>query len=219
MLSIIIFGQQGAGKGTQAKMLADKFNLEHIEPGRRLREFVERGGKMGKLVDSYINQRGKLVPTSFLINNVLKDWIKSLPKNKGVVCDGTPRRLREAKLLEKMLAANGRIIDYVFLVNISEEETYRRLNKRLTCRQCKKVWIEGVDVKLGEEVCPDDSGELYKRLDDQNKQAIKQRLEIYRLETVSSIDYFRNQAKVIDINGEQSIEKVHQDILAKIEKK
>src|SRR4030042_5257564 len=106
MLNIIITGPQGSGKGTQAKILAEKLNLEHIEAGRLLRELVEAGGTWGEKINEYL-LAGMLVPTPILIDEVLKPRLEQVALGRGIVFDGIPRRLVEAPALEEMLILLG----------------------------------------------------------------------------------------------------------------
>ncbi len=216
MLNIIITGPQGSGKGTQAKLLAKRYNLEHIEAGNLLRELVERGGSLGQKIDHYL-LKGTLVPTRILINEVLKPRLAKVSPEKGMVFDGIPRRLREAKALEKILSSLGRKITYVFYIEISEKETYERLGKRLTCRGCSRPLILGVDIISLQEKCPHCGGGLYQREDD-TEMAIKKRLQVFHRNTIPVIEYFQKKNLVVRINGEQSIEKVQEDIVAVISK-
>ncbi|TSC53209.1 MAG: adenylate kinase [Parcubacteria group bacterium LiPW_72] len=216
MLNIIIIGPQGSGKGTQAKLVAKRYNLEHIEAGKLLRDLVKRGSPVGQKINPYL-LRGTLVPTRILLEEVLKPRLSKVPSEKGLVFDGIPRRLREAKALEKILASLGRKISYVFYVEISEKETYERLGKRLTCRGCARPFILGVDVADPEEQCPHCGSALYQREDD-TEAAIIKRLQVFHRDTISVIEYFQKKNLVTRINGEQSIEKVHEDIIAVIGK-
>jgi adenylate kinase len=213
-LCIIILGPQGSGKGTQAKLLAEKFDLEHIEPGDMLRTLVEHGDGLAKKVDKIIHQKGGLVPTDLIIK-MIRLRIQSLGLEKGIIFDGAPRRLEEAKLLEKMLQEHGRSISHVFFIDITPQETVKRLSKRWTCKICDKPLIMGKDIKSTREECPFCGGEIYQRKDD-TPQGIRKRLIIYQKETLPVIDYFRKKEMLVEINGEQSIKKVHQDIVSQI---
>lgn len=210
-LNIIILGPQGSGKGTQAKLLAQKFNFEHLEIGDMLREIATGHDDFSKKVDEIINQKGKLVPTSWIIK-MLKLRLQSMPKEQGLIFDGSPRRLIEAKKLEKMLNDLGRKINYVFFVKISEEETIKRLAIRMTCNDCNQPFIIGKNVKKDQKKCPKCGGPLYQRKDD-IPEKIMMRLKIYRKETIPVINYFKKKGELIEINGEQPIEKIHQNIL------
>lgn len=214
---IIIFGPQGSGKGTQAQLLAEKFNLEHIEPGDMLRSLVEHGNGLAKKVDEIIHQKGKLVPTDLIIR-MMKLRIQSLGPKKGIILDGAPRRLEEARLLEKLLKDFKRSITHVFFVNISPVETVKRLSKRWTCKACDKPLIMGKDIKFEKEKCPFCGGEIYQRKDD-TPEGIRKRLATYQKETLLVVDYFRQKGMLVEINGEQPIEAVHQDIISQIRKR
>ena len=213
-LCIIIFGPQGSGKGTQAQLLAEKFDLEHIEPGDMLRTLVENGNALAKKIDKIIHQKGGLAPTD-LILKMIKLRIQSLAPSKGIIFDGAPRRLEEAKLLEKMLQEYGRSISYIFFVDISSQETVKRLSKRWTCKICDKPLITGKDIKSSDDKCPFCGGQIYQRKDD-TPQGIKNRLATYQKQTLPVVDYFREKGMLFEINGQQSIKKVHQDILSLI---
>lgn len=216
VLNVIIFGPQGAGKGTQAKLLAHKYNLEHLEAGRILRDIVSKGGELADKISDYL-VKGLLVPTDFLFREVLKPKLGKVDIKKGLVFDGVPRRLEEALLCERLLAEMGRKINYVFYIKISEKETYQRLGKRLTCRQCKRPFISGVDVESIKEQCPQCGGKLYQR-DDDTRAAIAQRLRVFKEETLPVIKHYRKKGVLFKIDGEQSIDQVHLDIVQKIEK-
>ncbi|TSC95644.1 MAG: adenylate kinase [Parcubacteria group bacterium Athens1014_10] len=213
-LNIIILGPQGSGKGTQARLLAEKFNLEHFEIGDMLREIAAGSSEFSKKVDKTINQQGKLVPYAWIIK-MLKLRVQSLSANQGIIFDGSPRRLPEAKNLEKMLNNLGRKIDYVFIVNINEKESLKRLAIRMTCNACNQPFIIGKNVKKGQKKCPLCRGPLYVRKDD-TPERIVMRLNIYKKETLPVINYFKKKKQLIEINGEQSVEKVKEDILKNI---
>lgn len=216
MLNIIITGPQGSGKGTQAKLLAKRYNLEHIEAGKLLRDLAKRGSPAGQKINPYL-LRGTLVPTRILINGVLKPRLNKVSPEKGMVFDGIPRRLREAKALEEILASLGRKISYMFHLEISDKEAYERLGKRLTCKGCSRSFILGADVAGPEDQCPHCGAVLYQREDD-TEAAIRKRLEIFKCDTIPVIEYFQKKNLVTRINGEQSIKKVHEDIVALIGK-
>ena len=213
-LNIIILGPQGSGKGTQAQLLAKKFNLEHLEIGDMLREIATRKNDFSKKVNQIINQQGKLVPTDWIIK-MLKLRLQSMPLEQGIIFDGSPRRLVEAKKLEKMLNDLGRKINYVFFVKIGNKESIKRLAIRMTCDKCNQPFILGKDVKRGQKKCPLCGGPLYQRKDD-TPEKVRRRLNIYKKETMPVIEYFREKGQSIEINGEQSIKKVREDILSHI---
>lgn len=214
-LHIILIGPQGSGKGTQAELLAKKFNLAHVEIGKILREIARTKTLLGHKVDELINKKGRLVSLQLLFK-VVKEKIKSLSKEQGIVFDGTPRRLAEIKPLEKILAKYNRELTHVFYLPISEKETVKRLSKRRICEKCGKIFILGKDVADKIEKCPNCGGKIYQRKDDQPT-AIKERLKLYHQKTDPVVKYYRQRRKLIEINGEQSIEKIFKEIMSFIQ--
>ncbi len=164
ILNIILLGPQGSGKGTQAKLLANKFKLEHIEIGNALREIKKDDTILGREVAQIID-KGKMVPFQLVVKIVDKE-VAIISANKGIVFDGTPRRLVEIKPLEKILKKNGRHITHVFFVQISERETINRLSKRYICSQCNKIFILEKDVANKSRKCPKCGGNIIRRKDD-----------------------------------------------------
>ncbi|MCD6442204.1 adenylate kinase [bacterium] len=207
--NIIILGPQGSGKGTQAKLLADKFKLEHIETGSALRgikkEDTELGRKVAQIIDA-----GKLVPSP-IIAEIIGNKVKTVSKNKGVVFDGIPRTLDQSKSLEKILKKNGRHITHVFFIQISEKESISRLSKRYICGQCGKLFIIEKSAVNKFKKCPKCGGNIIRRKDD-TPAGIKQRLKLYKEMTFPVVEYYRQKQKLIEINGEQPIEKVFNNI-------
>jgi len=209
ILNIIILGPQGSGKGTQAKFLVDKFNLEHIEIGDALREIKKKNTALGKEVAQAID-KGRMVPFPLIIE-ITKQRVATVFANKGIIFDGTPRRLPEIKPLENILKENGRHITHVFFVQISEKEAINRLSKRYICQKCKKVFVFEKDSVDKLKKCPQCGGDIIRRKDD-TPEGIKQRLELYQERTFPVVEYYRQKQKLIEINGEQSAEKVFNDI-------
>ena len=208
-LNLIILGPPGAGKGTQAKLLKDKFALEHIEPGDMLRTLAESKSSLAKGIRRLMIN-GQLVPTKLLLQMV-RLRIQSLPKDQGIIFDGTPRRLIEAKQLELMLETLNRRLTHIFYLKVSKREVKKRLSKRAVCKKCDQPLIIGKDIKSLNDSCPKCGGKVFQREDD-TPQGIKKRWQTFLKETKPVIDYYRKQNRLIEINGEQSINKVQQDI-------
>ena len=207
--NIILLGPQGSGKGTQAKLLADKFKLEHIETGGALREIKKKDTELGRKVAQIIDT-GKLVPLP-IIAEIIGNKVKTVSKNKGVVFDGIPRTLDQSKSLEKILKKNGRHITHVFFIQISEKESISRLSKRYICSQCGKLFIIEKSAVNKLKKCPKCGGNIIRRKDD-TPAGIKQRLKLYKEMTFPVVEYYRQKQKLIEINGEQSVEKVFDNI-------
>ncbi len=211
--AIIIMGPPGSGKGTQAKLLCKKFNLEYVGCGDTLRARQKVGDFTGeKLVK--VMGRGELVP-SFVIVKIIGDTLEKLkkrPKVNGFVLDGWTRIIYEATLADEALEwyewdKNVKVI----LLKISEKESSNRLTKRRQCKKCGRLipWL-GEFKKLKK--CDKCEGELIARLDDK-MESIKMRLEEFKNQTILAINYYKKQGRLITINGEQSIEDVFKDIL------
>ena len=215
-LNIFILGPSGSGKGTQAKILAKKFNLEYLKSGEMLRVIARQNTALGRKIKKIMSEQGKFVPCEIVIK-LAKEELKKIPKNKGIVFDGFGRKLPEIKADEKIFAKMDRKIDYVFLIEISEKETLRRLSKRRVCRKCGTNFILKKTIEENIKKCPKCGGEIYQREDD-TPIKIKSRLREYQKETLPVIRYLGKKGVLIKINGEQPIKKVHQDILSKISK-
>jgi len=203
VLNIILLGPQGSGKGTQAKLLVKNFNLKHIEIGRALRKISKKQTDLGIRVANIINQ-GNMVPIP-MVSEIVEHELKNVSPKKGIIFDGTPRRIGEIKSLNENLDKHEREITHVFFISISEKESIKRLQKRKICKKCGTPFIIGKTIKR--------KGEVVIRKDE-NKEAIKQRLKLYHKKTDPVIDYYKNKGKLIKINGEQSINKVYQDIIS-----
>lgn len=215
-LAIIILGPPGSGKGTQTGLLQEHLGLEYIGGGQLLRERKKQKDFTGKKIADTID-KGKLVSTPI----VFKLWIdrfeelKSKKELKGFIIDGSPRKILEAQLIDEALEwyewnKNIKII----LLKISSKEVFNRLTRRKECKNCKKIfsWTDELKKK---KVCDQCGGELITRADD-NKRSIRKRLEEYKKETTKVIRYYKKQKRLIEINGEQSVEKVFQEIMEKI---
>lgn len=214
-MNIIILGPQGSGKGTQAELLAQKYDLEHIDIGGTLRQIAKMETPLGKKIYTIQNISKSLVPNEIL-KKILRLKIASLNREKGVVLDGVPRTLEQARFLEDLLFEFGRIIDRVFLIKVSTAESLNRIAKRWNCRQCKSILIMGKDIENNKDKCPKCGGEIYQREDD-TPEGVKKRLEIFEQETMPVAEYFRQKGKLIEVNGEKSVQEVFSEIMKCLE--
>jgi len=216
ILNITLIGPQGSGKGTQAQLLAKKFNLAIIEIGGSLREIAKKRTPLGRKVDEIINRKGRMVPVPLMMK-VAKEKIENIPSSRGIVFDGTPRRLAEIKPLEQILARLGRRLTHIFFVEISRNETIKRLSKRRACEKCQNLFILGQTISHQAKKCPKCGGKIYQRPDDQPA-AIEERLRLYQKKTEPVLKYYQRRGRLIRINGEQPIEKVFKDIVRRIKR-
>ena len=194
-MKLIFVGPQGSGKGTQAKLLAEKLRLVHISAGDLLRGAT---GELKEEIEALIN-KGKMVSNELMIK-ILKEKLEGVD---GFILDGFPRNLAQAEELERITP-----IDKVIEISISDEESVRRLGGRLNCRKCGAIFNSVTDKPKEEGKCDKCGGELYQRNDDK-EEAIRERLKIYHTETEPILEKYDS----VKIDGEQSIEKVKEDIL------
>ncbi|OIO45943.1 MAG: hypothetical protein AUJ31_02885 [Parcubacteria group bacterium CG1_02_39_15] len=212
----IIVGPPGSGKGTQAKLLCKKFNLEYVGSGDTLRARQKTGDFTGKKLIKVMG-RGELAP-SFVIVKILGDKLEELKessKNEGFVLDGWTRIIYEAVLADEALTwYEWKKNVKVLFLKISRKESYNRLTKRRQCKKCGRLipWL-GEFKKIKE--CDKCGGELITRPDDKIE-SIKMRLEEFKNQTIPALNYYKKQRRLIEINGEQSIEDVFKEILRKI---
>ena len=211
---VSIMGPQGAGKGTQAELLAKHFHLKVIEIGKELRKIAETETPLGRKIDNLINKQGKMVPVD-LVMKVVRCGLKRISKKQGIIFDGTPRRISEIKPLEKELKKIGRTLDLIIYLKLSQKEAIKRLGKRRMCLSCGALYIDGVTLKKGAKICPKCGGKIIKRPDDRSK-AIRERFRLYKEKTKPVLDYYRKRNRLIEIDGSQSIENVFQAILKKL---
>lgn len=210
-MNIVVLGPQGSGKGTQAKLLAKKYALDHFDTGHVLRQIASRNTVLGREVYEIIIVKKELV-CARLLREVLQIRLNDLGREQGIVFDGVPRNLEQLEYFEKALQEFGRKIDAVIFIDISKKEATKRIGKRFACEGCKETVI----LKAGKTlVCSKCGGKLVQRTDD-TKEGIKKRLEIFQTETMPVIEYFEKKKLVRKINGEQSIEKVFREILKNV---
>jgi adenylate kinase len=208
---IILLGAPGAGKGTQAVMLAEKKKLVQVASGDLFRKALQQETELGKKTKSYM-EKGQLVPDEITIQMVLERLAEPDCKN-GAILDGFPRNLEQAKALDKALGQKSGAIDKVIYIKVSEGELLKRLGGRWICRKCQAPYHEVDSPPKVAGKCDRCGGELYQRADD-NPATVKKRLKVYFAETSPLIEYYRGAGKLLEINGEGSVNDISQRILA-----
>ena len=204
-MHIIFLGAPGAGKGTQAAIMAKELNLVHIASGDLFRQAIEQETELAMQAKSYM-EKGKLVPDEITIQMVL-ERMSATDCESGVILDGFPRNLKQAKALDEALASSAKDVDKVVYIKVSEEELVQRLSGRWICRNCQtpyhstdsppKIWGK----------CDRCGGELYQRSDD-TPSTVKERLKVYFAETAPLIDYYTQSGKLLEIDGEGEINEI-----------
>ncbi len=215
-INIIIMGPQGSGKGTQIRLLINKYGLQPIEVGNILREIAKKDTPVGREVDEVINKRGEMVSWE-LLEKVLDEKVGLLDPKKGVIFDGTPRRMEEVKYWDKKLSDIGRKIDYIFYIDVSKEESLRRISSRKLCKANGHPLIVGKDIKEEDKVCPICGSEVYRR-DDDTPEKVAKRLSWNEEKMKPVVEYYEKRGMITRINGENTIENIHKEILDHIEK-
>ena len=209
---IIFLGPPGSGKGTQAEMLAKKTDWKKISTGDLLRAEVAVGTKLGKLASKYQKQ-GKLVPDKLLISLVANSL---KVKSRGFIFDGYPRNLKQLKdllaMFKKIISQSDPV--YAIEVAVGDREVKQRLSKRRVCG-CGVVYHLKYNPPINNGVCDICGQKLFIRNDDKPK-VISHRLKIYHKQGEPILAYWKKQGKLIEINGEQPIAKIHNDILGKL---
>lgn len=203
-MNIILMGCPGAGKGTQSAKLQEYFHLRHISTGDVLRAEIASGSMLGKQIAGIIN-KGNLVPDEMMIA-MLENIVKNT--DKGIIFDGFPRTVAQAEVLDAMMRRLQREITKVVMINLPENEVVGRISSRRQCKKCGEILHI---TSAQEDVCPHCGGELYTRPDD-TPARVKHRLEIYHKDTLPVKNYYQNSGKYVEINGDQSPEKVFEDI-------
>jgi len=197
-MNVILIGPPGCGKGTQAKLLEDKFGLKQLSSGDMLRAAVSEGSEIGKKAKSYMDA-GELVPDDLVVE-IVADQIEKAGGN-GFILDGFPRNVHQAEVLDDMLANNGRQIDAVPVISVSDEKLVERIAGRFTCANCG----EGYHDSFKRPAC---GGTEFNRRPDDKPETVRNRLEVYHEQTKPLVDYYRAQGKLREIDGEQPIEEV-----------
>ncbi|MCK9223740.1 MAG: adenylate kinase [Candidatus Muirbacterium halophilum] len=194
---ILLIGSPGAGKGTQAKLLEERFNLEHLAPGDILRDEIQKNTPLG-IKAKVSMDKGHLVP-----DNMIVDIMLNYIKNKtNVILDGFPRNICQAKSLDEFLAKQGRSLDHVFRITVSEDETIRRLSGRRVCPKCGSSYNLEFNPPVIEGICDKDGEKLVQREDD-HEFTIRNRFEVFNEQTKPLIKYYSDHGKFITIDGER----------------
>ena len=200
-----MLGAPGAGKGTQADILSQVMNLPHIASGDLFRQALEEKTEIGLSAKSYID-KGELVPDEVVIKMIL-ERINQPDCTSGCLLDGFPRTLHQAEVLDKAFGEQGKTIDKAIFIEVPNKELIKRLNGRRLCRVCQTPYHIMNSPPKTMDKCDKCGGELYQRSDD-SEETVKERLNIFFAQTVPILDYYKNQNKLIKVNGNLEIQEV-----------
>ena len=211
-MKIIMLGAPGAGKGTQAKKIADKYQIPHISTGDIFRANIKEGTELGKKAKSYMDQ-GLLVPDELTLELIM-DRFQNPDCANGYVLDGFPRTIPQAEALTAALEKNGETIDYAINVEVPDENIVARLSGRRACLACGATYHVVYAPTKEEGIC-DRCGEKLVLRDDDKPETVKKRLDVYHSQTQPLIDYYTKQGKLVEVDGTQNVDAVF-DAIVKI---
>lgn len=210
-MKIIMLGAPGAGKGTQAKMIADKYQIPHISTGDIFRANIKNGTELGKEAKSYMD-KGLLVPDELTVK-ILLDRVANKDCENGYVLDGFPRTIPQATVLEEALAKTGDKIDFAINVDVPDENIIKRMSGRRACLKCGATFhMEHVPPKK-DGIC-DVCGDALVLRDDDKEETVKNRLEVYHKQTQPLIDFYSERGILKVVDGTVEMMKVFESIVA-----
>ena len=211
-MKIIMLGAPGAGKGTQAKKIADKYQIPHISTGDIFRANIKEGTELGKKAKSYMDQ-GLLVPDELTLELIM-DRFQNPDCANGYVLDGFPRTIPQAEVLDEKLSELGEKVDYAINVDVPDENIVNRMSGRRACLSCGATYhIVSIPPKK-EGICDVCGSELVLR-DDDKPETVQNRLDVYHSQTQPLIDYYTKQGKLVEVDGTQNVDAVF-DAIVKI---
>ncbi|MCQ2554438.1 MAG: adenylate kinase [Clostridia bacterium] len=210
MLRTILLGPPGAGKGTQAKMIIDKYGVPHISTGDIFRENIKNGTELGKKAKEYMD-KGELVPDDLVIDLATSRLLEKDCEN-GFLLDGFPRTVYQAEKLDEFLSAHDSKIDVVLDIAVDKEELITRLTGRRVCKACGASYhVVNVPPKK-EGICDRCGAELVQRADD-NLETVTNRIDVYEAQTMPLIDYYEKNGNIAHINGAGELSDVFAEIV------
>lgn len=212
---IVLLGPPGAGKGTQAELVAEKYKIAHISSGDLFRENISNKTRLGMEAKGFID-RGELVPDDVTIGMV-KDRLQEPDCSKGALLDGFPRTPAQAEALEKMLSDLKGKIAIVPFITVPEDILIERLGGRLTCRAAGHIYHMKFHPPKIVGICDLDGSELYQREDDK-AETVKNRIEVYTRQTAPLIEHFSRKGLLKEFDGSQPRERVTEQLFAAIDK-
>lgn len=203
-MKLVFMGPQGSGKGTQAQILKDELKIPHISTGDIFREAAEQGTEMGIKAKEEYWEKGNLVPDE-ITNQIVKERLEQEDCKAGFILDGYPRTLDQAQALDEITK-----IDHVILINISDEESIKRISGRRTCKECGKIYhvVRNPPPEEGKCEC---GGEIIQR-DDDTEEKLKTRLKAYHEQTQPVVEYYKQKGMLKEVNGEQEKEAITAEI-------
>lgn len=208
---LVLLGAPGAGKGTQAKIISQELGLPHISSGDIFREHIKNQTELGQLAVELIN-KGKLVPDDVTIA-MIRERLAREDCINGAILDGFPRTPPQAEALDSMLAEFNGKVDLVPYIEVEDEVLIERLTGRWTCRQNGHIFHRLFNPPKQAGVCDIDGSELYQREDDK-RETVTKRIKVYLKQTAPLISYYQESGVLVEVDGDNPIEKVTENLIA-----
>ncbi|MFH1147636.1 MAG: adenylate kinase [Pseudomonadota bacterium] len=209
-MNIVMLGPPGAGKGTQAKMLIEKYKIPQISTGDMFRAALRDKTPLGLKAKGYMD-KGQLVPDEIVIG-LVEERLKQDDTKKGYILDGFPRTVAQAEALDKALARVESRIDFVISIDVEKKELVKRLTGRRTCRKCGAMYHTIFNPPVNRDMCDKCNGELYQR-DDDTESTVVNRLEVYDYQTKPLIEYYAGRRLLKSFSGIGSIDSIFNKIV------
>ncbi|GGB49372.1 adenylate kinase [Lentibacillus populi] len=213
-MNLLLMGLPGAGKGTQAEKIVEKYNIPHISTGDMFRLAINEGTELGKKAKEFMDQ-GALVPDDVTIG-IVDERLRKNDCENGFLLDGFPRTIAQAEALQSLLTNMNKAIDHVVHVDVPEEKLMERLTGRRICPTCGATYHVLFNPPKQAGVCDKDGSTLIQR-DDDKAETVKNRLDVSINQTMPLLDYYQDKGNLVTVNGDQEIDKVFQDIQVAIE--
>ena len=214
-MRLVLLGPPGAGKGTQAKLLQEHFDIPQISTGDILRRAAKEGTTFGRRAKKYMD-RGELVPDSVILD-IVEERLSADDCHKGFLLDGFPRTVVQAEAFQTMLDRQNQVLDGAVSLRVPRQKLVARLSGRRTCRQCGAMYHVRFNPPKKEGVCDQCGGDLYQRADDR-EETIEARMEVYDRESAPLLEHFRRKGLLREVDGSKTTDEVFREILRQLRK-
>ncbi len=215
-MNLVLLGLPGAGKGTQASLLEEKYNIPHVSTGDMFRQAINNETELGQKAQEYLDA-GELVPDEITIG-IVRERLSDPDCEQGFILDGFPRTIHQAESLDEMLADMERELDMVVFMSLPEEELITRLTGRRICPNCGANYHVDYNPPAREGVCDECGEELIQRSDDQ-PETVEKRLQVNKEKTEKLQDYYQNKELLVELDAEGDVEEVNQRFVELLEEK
>lgn len=208
-MKIVLLGPPGAGKGTQAMFISNKYSIPHISTGDIFRKHISEKTELGIKADQYIS-KGQLVPDDLTVNLVMAR-IEEEDCKKGFLLDGFPRTLNQAKMFDEYLRKNNETLRIALLINLPNDKILERMTGRRVCLKCGATYHIKLNPPKKDGICDECGSKLIQR-DDDTDETVMKRIKVYEVQTQPLINYYNNNNKLIVVDGTKSINEISQGI-------